>query len=275
MSNTWRLAIAGLGVEMVLPDPSWESVLESRWGAFRGEGPSTWLPLKVSLAPSGGAPGGEPRVEAQGPGHWRLRHDEFEADLGPDGGELRVHAPSLHMPEDGLHFMALDSAMRIMLTEALAKRGGMLMHAAGFQVGDRGFVGFGPSGAGKTTLCGLAEGQAKVLCDEVIAVAPGPGGFWLHSTPFYGAWGRSSPGSLPLGGLARLRHAPEHSWRPMPPGRAVGDLLESAIAYGAQAEVALSRLEIATSLMASTPVGELAFAPQPDVWGTIREAIGS
>lgn len=246
-----------------------------RLGAFRGEAPGEALPLRVALAPPDEAPGGEPRVSALGEGRWRLAHDQFVADVGPDGGELRVHAEDFSLPEDALHLMALDSALRILVAEALATRGGLLMHAAGFRVGDKGFVGFGPSGAGKTTLCGLAQGQAEVLCDEVVAVAPGSGGYWLHSTPFFGAWGRSSPGSVPLGGMARLRHASGHAWRPVSPGRAVGDLLESAIAYGAQAEVAAGRMAIAAALMASAPVGELAFAPTPDVWGTIREAIGA
>ena len=83
-------------------------------------------------------------------------------------------------------------------------------HSAAFTDGVRGFLFCGRSGAGKTTLCGLAdELELDVLSDELNAVTPSNGSFELRAMPFAGDFGgapRAHP-PYPLTGLLGLGHS--------------------------------------------------------------------
>ncbi len=82
---------------------------------------------------------------------------------------------------------AIDSVLRILLSEILAERGGMLVHSAA--IGGRLFP--GKTDAGKTTLASLA-GASRVLSDELPAVVPARSGFDLFGTPFWGSFVRGT-----------------------------------------------------------------------------------
>ncbi len=83
--------------------------------------------------------------------------------------------------------LALDSFLRVLMTEILADRGGILVHSVA--IGNRLFP--GRSDAGKTTLASLAP-KAKVLSDEIVAVVPNRTRYQLCSTPFWGSFRRGT-----------------------------------------------------------------------------------
>ena len=84
------------------------------------------------------------------------------------------------------------------------------MHSAAFTDGGRGFLFCGRSGAGKTTLCRLAdELELQILSDELNAVRPLHGSFALLAMPFAGDFGGAPMPHppYPLTGLLGLRQS--------------------------------------------------------------------
>ena len=62
---------------------------------------------------------------------------------------------------------AIDSVLRIVHTLLLSAEGGFLLHASSVVRNGRAFLFTGPSGAGKTTIVGLAPHDVTVLTDEI------------------------------------------------------------------------------------------------------------
>ena len=68
---------------------------------------------------------------------------------------------------------AFENLFRVIACYRLFGEGALVMHSAAFTDGARGFLFCGRSGAGKTTLCGLAEElELDILSDELNAVMP-------------------------------------------------------------------------------------------------------
>jgi len=105
---------------------------------------------------------------------------------------------------------AFENLFRIVACYRLFAEGALVLHSAAFTDGVRGFLFCGRSGAGKTTLCGLAdELELDVLSDELNAVTPLNDSFALRAMPFAGDFGgapRAHP-PYPLTGLLGLGHS--------------------------------------------------------------------
>ncbi|MBT8483476.1 MAG: hypothetical protein HKP36_18035, partial [Myxococcales bacterium] len=99
---------------------------------------------------------------------------------------------------------AFENLFRIIACHRLFNEGALVMHSAAFTDGARGFLFCGRSGAGKTTLCGLADAlDLEILSDELNAIRPRGGSFELLAMPFAGDFGgepRRHP-PYPLTGL--------------------------------------------------------------------------
>jgi hypothetical protein len=104
---------------------------------------------------------------------------------------------------------AFENLFRVAACYQLFSRGSLVMHSAAFTDGTRGFVFCGRSGAGKTTLCSLAnELSLEVLSDELNAVADLGDSYELQAMPFAGDFGgapKQHP-PYPLTGLLGLAH---------------------------------------------------------------------
>lgn len=103
---------------------------------------------------------------------------------------------------------AFENLFRIIACHQLFNEGALVMHSAAFTDGARGFLFCGRSGAGKTTLCGLADAlDLEILSDELNAIRPRGRSFELLAMPFAGDFGgepRRHP-PYPLTGLLGLR----------------------------------------------------------------------
>ncbi len=92
-------------------------------------------------------------------------------------------------------YIYLHGALYLLFSLALASDGGCLFHGAGLVEKERGYLFIGPSGAGKTTLAGLA-GRETAIGDEAIALRMVDNHYTIYPTPF-GA--RDVRGLLPEG----------------------------------------------------------------------------
>lgn len=161
------------------------------------------------------------------------------------------------------------------------------LHATGLVFNGNGYVFFGPSGAGKTTLSGLARhlarDRAEILSDEnvIVRYAAGTvrhntGGAQLISTPF---WGHSTPVDLirrtrrtvPLRALFALRQTPGFQLQPLSAAKAVLALLTTEKVTTERVDSAAAWLGAAEQLVQQAPVYELGFLPTPEVWSFLEQ----
>ena len=124
--------------------------------------------LRVALEPRGSATAaadglGEPAEVAWNGESLLLRHAAFEAviDATASTAVVRRH---------GDDPTGLVTTLRTALSARLPLEGGVLVHAAALERRGRGFLFFGPSGIGKSTLA--QRSPWRVLSDELVAVLP-------------------------------------------------------------------------------------------------------
>jgi hypothetical protein len=130
----------------------------------------------------------------------------------------------------------------------------------------------GPSGAGKTTLSGLALASGRtVLSDDLNACLPGPPAR-VEKVPFTGDLGeRGAAGSYPLRGLLRLEQGPADALRPLGTAAAMAALLAcSPFVNGDphRRDLLLANLE---AVARSAPAQVLTFDLAGGFWGILDE----
>ena len=97
---------------------------------------------------------------------------------------------------------------KVLITQVLPERYGVVLHACGVVHRERGLLFVGPSGTGKTTMARLwsNSGEASVLNDEYCIVRAMRGQFWLYGTPWVGSGGFCSFGKVPLEEVFFVEH---------------------------------------------------------------------
>jgi len=153
----------------------------------------------------------------------------------------------------------LETFLTAIYAGRLLREGGFFLHAAALVDGSGAHVFFGPSGSGKTTVAGLVgEG---VITDETAAIRPSGGGYRVSGVPW-----RGQPLSASLGGLFRLRKAPDASFIRLSPAEAVRQLLPSVLFARPDAPDIARFLEIAGDLVTRVPCYEMRFTPDRSFW---------
>lgn len=268
---TIELSVADVLIAYHLPSDEWVAPVLARMGNFQAvSGSVPDVICHVRIDPNlAGSPGGEPRID-QSAGGLTLRHDNFEAYLPREGNpSLTIYQAEL-TPPDQTYVMVLDGFSRMILAQALMERGGFMLHAAGIATSKTsGYVFFGPSGSGKTTICGLSHPRFVVLCDEIIAIRPGPTGYQLFGTPFCGAWGKSVAEDVPLTELFFLKQATTTRRQSLLPHEIARALLESAIFYDKEAANVERFVDVVWSLAQHGRVTQLDFEAKESLWETV------
>lgn len=204
----------------------------------------------------------EPHADERLDDLW-IEHRDFVARLAPDASAIAIVQPR--------RILSTENALRVLLALALARRGGVLLHAAGVIRGESATVLFGRSGSGKSTVARLARGR-PVLGDDLVALTPEPGGWRAHSAPFGGRLGRRRRArSAPLHSLLRLRHGPTFALRPIAPAMAVSELLQSAVLPAAVDKDRAAALALCADLAGAVPVQELLFPVDHALWRWLGE----
>jgi hypothetical protein len=111
-------------------------------------------------------PGESARVSWEGE-RILLEHSDFEAVIDATASLARVR-------RDGDAATGLVTTLRTALSARLPLEGGVLVHAAALERRGQGFLFFGPSGIGKSTLA--RRSPWRVIGDELAAVLPRRGG---------------------------------------------------------------------------------------------------
>ncbi|WP_426752165.1 hypothetical protein [Myxococcus sp. Y35] len=154
-----------------------------------------------------------PHTLARADGALGLAGEDYDATLSADGLQAQVV---------GQGRFPVETALKVMLARALARRGGLLVHGVAVAHQGRAALFTGHSGAGKSTLGTLwASAGGQVLSDELVAVWPEAELGWrVAGTP----WNVGLPVEARLVAVGTLAWAASSRWESQPAGE-VGRLL--------------------------------------------------
>jgi hypothetical protein len=162
-----------------------------------------------------------------------------------------------------------DSFLRILLTLILAREGGVLIHASAVSRNDRGYVFFGPSESGKTTITRLST-HHTILTDELAVIKPHNGGYRVYGTPF---WGEFKPGRsnfhTPLYGLYALKKDTTNKVLPINKVQAIEELYQCILFFSRDAQLFKMIFDICCAIVDAVPIRELHFYPDTSFWQVI------
>ncbi|MFI5094397.1 MAG: hypothetical protein WB543_00575 [Candidatus Acidiferrum sp.] len=254
--------IGGLPIRLSTDDPSFIEMLRERYVGFVTSGTHAQIEFDVVLAPADAMLGhGEVLVE-QHSGTWSMGRGDFQADWNPSAakGIIRQSANPY----------SLNSVLRIVHTLLLAEQGGFLVHSASAVRNGRAFLFAGVSGAGKTTIAGLAPPDVTLLTDEISYVSRQEHGYYAYGTPFAGDIGRLGENMrAPLAVLYLLSKGTENKIEEVSPAEAGRALLENVLFFAQDSEMVRSVFEAVCDFVCRVPVRRLTFVPHARVWEMI------
>ncbi len=190
----------------------------------------------------------------------------WTADTNPDFSRVRVFPGQESLDGEKNAIQPLGYPLdQILMMHILARRGGVILHAAGVLANERAYLFTGRSGAGKSTISRLLsqERGLTVLGDDRIALTGTsnmPKGQWTaHGTPWPGEGGMAIREKAPLAGIFFLEHAKVNQVLPIEPSEALKRLLPVAsVPWYMATDMALA-LETCGRLSERVPVYVLRF----------------
>jgi hypothetical protein len=258
------LDLGGLVCAIRLPQVTWYAPLQRRYASFATDMPPVWQ-IEVRYDPA--LIDGEEESIAHVGAVTQFRVAAYAGSIDLDAQRAWVSTPN-----EARAASAIERVLSYICLQMLPRQHQSLwLHAVGLAWQGNGVVFFGPSGAGKTTLAGLARDRAVILSDENVIVQYNAAGPQLMSTPF---WGHSTPADLiqrvrrtvPLCAMFSLRHTPDFAVRRLSAAEAVLALLATEKVATERVESAAAWLGAAQQLVQQVPVYELSFAPTLAVW---------
>jgi hypothetical protein len=163
---------------------------------------------------------------------------------------------------------------KVLMTQVLPERRGLMLHACGVADGEQGMLFVGPSGAGKTTMARLwsSSGEASVLNDEYCIVRAIKGQLWLYSTPWVGSGGFCSLGKVPLKGVFFIEHGKETECVAVTEIEAISRLMSQAFLPVWDKTKMQLVLDTCVDLVQSVSCCRLPFVPDEGVVQFLRRA---
>jgi hypothetical protein len=256
--------IGGTPVLLRVEDRALRESLDKQYAGYLTTEPSAVpIELTVTVAPKGGYRGELPHVEWQ-EGRWLFERHDFLAEWCPGSGRGWVRQEQA-VPQP------TDSVIRILHSMLLVPRGGCLLHAATAVRNGRAFAFTGVSGAGKSTISGLAPPDVVLLTDEVSYIRSVDGVYTAFGTPFASTAEIVGENiSAPFAALYLLAKGHTNKIEPLSRKQAVGVLLQNILFFTKDnPRLVEAMLETACQIAACVPAYRLTFTPTPDVWGMI------
>lgn len=193
---------------------------------------------------------------------WVMERGDFRARWNAANGRGLVRQPPSPY--------AIDSVLRIIHSLILAKRGGLLLHAASAIRFGGAFLFAGVSGAGKTTIARLAPADAVLLTDEISYVVWNNEGHYACGTPFAGELARAGENvSAPIKGLFLLEKGPNNRIEPVSEAEAVRSLMRHVLFFAHESVLVTEVFRSVCEFVKQVPVRRLIFVPDERVWNII------
>jgi hypothetical protein len=123
-------------------------------------------------------------------------------------------------PQYGIEYF-----LRVAVAHQAYLKGGLLFHGAGIIHQEKGYVFYGHSGSGKTTVCMLSSDDV-VLNDDLLVLMPGDHGWLAYATPFWNpSQVKPANQNMHIHGFFRLVKDQSVFLKPMSPAQAVSEMI--------------------------------------------------
>jgi hypothetical protein len=177
--------------------------------------------------------------------------------------------PSITNPTINPFQYPLDELLMINL---MSSGLGVLIHACGIRIKDRGIIFPGTSGAGKSTLANLGKSKKDftILSDDRIIIRKIDGRFWIYGTPWHGDAQVCSPERAPLERIFFLNHALENWAKGIERIDATSKLMVRSFPPFWSKEGMEFTLGFIDELTKEVPCYELGFLPDKSVFDLIK-----
>ena len=185
------------------------------------------------------------------------------------GGKYITHKKTVTKMTNPLHY-PLD---QLLLMYILARRQGVLLHAAGINISGLGFVFPGSSGAGKSTLVRQFMPQYRnlILSDDRIIIRNIKNRYQLFGTPWPGEAGNALNQSLNLNAFFFLNKATANRITELKSQQAMEKLLHVTSIPWFDANVLPDLLESCQQLTTNIPCYDLFFKPDTGIRTFLQE----
>lgn len=261
-----RLAVAGVGLALRGDGPHRTILREARYQPFLADVPPHATVVVTPAEVNRDRTFTGPEVTLDGPAlTYRTYGGAGTLDPASGTGWLQVTA------DERIAQGVLANYLRVAYALLLVQHGGFLFHSAGMIRGGRGYVFYGHSGSGKSTISGLSRPHATLLSDDLVAVRAHDDAWHVHGTPFWGDLANHprTNASAPLRGLFSLVKDTAVRLEPLPPSQAVADVISSVPVTCTEPGLSARLIDLCADLVAQVPCYRLHFARDDSFWSVI------
>jgi hypothetical protein len=152
----------------------------------------------------------------------------------------------------------------------LSQYRGIMVHASGIDDNGRGYLFAGHSGHGKSTLCSLWEGSARILTDDRIILRRTDEGFLMYPTPWPGSYSSVTARPTILEKIFFVSHGEENSLVRKKLFDANCDLLTRSFPPLWDAEGMKFTMDFISDLIERVPCFDMAFVPDKSAIDYLR-----
>lgn len=167
---------------------------------------------------------------------------------------------------------AIDSFMRICYSFIAVDKGGLLLHSAGVLRDGKGYIFFGVSGTGKSTIARLSADKGSVLSDELVVIRKKGDGYQVYGSPFYGT---NEDTGINFGSDLKAAFLPlkdqEVYLKEASLAQALSKLLASVLFFGKESSLNKRMFDTCADLVTKIPFYEMHFRLDDSFWQCIDE----
>jgi hypothetical protein len=164
----------------------------------------------------------------------------------------------------------LEYILRILYAYFVLFQGGILIHGAGISRGGKGYIFFGPSGVGKSTVS-LLSNDSLILNDDLTAIMCDTSGIWkIFSTPFANPGQNINNISVPLSGIYQLSQSCEVSLVKVSHGIALSELISNVPVLSGDIHRSEQLVSTSDEILKAIPFYRLNFRNDPSFWKVIK-----
>ena len=254
--------IGHMPIRLLTQDAAFHELLSSRYAGFLDSDTAPLATLDVEIVAEPKINDGDVEVRIRN-GRWFMQRADFSAEFDPATSSGRVRQSS--------NPYSIDTVLRILHGLLLVRQGGFLLHAASAIRNGKAFLFSGLSGAGKTTISGLAPPDATLLTDEISYVRRESGRYIACGTPFAGELARLGANkSAPIETLFLLAKGPDNRIDSVSAGEATQRIVRNILFFADDPGLVNTVFETACSFVDQVPARRLTFYPDPRVWDMIQ-----
>lgn len=240
--------------------------LAEQYAAFLVPAQDTALTIRLAVEP------GPSFIPTDSPGPWQIhsRTDEgrleFESFFEQGGVDWATGQGHLLVRPQG----SPENFLRVIVAWRGIGQGSLLLHACGVIRQGAGYVFFGPSGAGKTTIARLSQDHT-ILSDDIVLIGKREGRFYVYGVPFRGDLMEAprTNAVAELRGVFTLVKAPEHRVSTLLGPEAVARLASCVPFVMAVPANARRVMDISAAICAVVPPRALHFRKDDGFWRSI------